>query len=153
MKILFIGFILVALLTGCGKRPTTGPTTATVPTYTPPQPTVHLRASNMGNISHIDFQVILPTGTTKNLLDYNGQADLRGTMQSSVFPCIKSTQHFNCKAQLSLGNINVHNCSVGGHPIAMLIVLLRGQQTQESYSISSINSEASWSCFYPKNTY
>ena len=145
-NIFFIIFIAIGL-TACGGKQTTT-TTATVPTYTtPPLPTVYLKASNMGNISQIDLQVMLPTGTDNNLLDYNGQADITGTLQSSLYPCMKSSQYFNCKAQLSVGNIAVQNCSIGNHQISMLISVFRGQNTQEAYSIISIQSEVSYSCY------
>ncbi len=153
MKLIFnilTAFLYLFLLSGCGrsgKTTTTG--TATTPT-TPTRPSVYLKASNMGNISHINFRVYLPAGTSKNLLDYNGQATIQGTLQSSTWPCVKASASFNCQAQLSHGNINANNCSVGGHPIAMQIVLLRGKQIQESYSISSIIAQPGMSCFLPK---
>ena len=151
MKLIFI-ILTLSLLSGCAKKPgqsTAG--TVTTPT-TPTRPSVHLRASNMGNISSIDFYVYLPAGTDKNLLDYNGQATIQGSLQSSTFPCIKSLTSFNCQARLSVGNINASNCSIGGHPISLQIVLLRGQKTQESYSISSIIAQAGMSCFLPQTT-
>ena len=146
--ILFMLFIVIGF-TGCNKQPRT--TTATVPTpITPPLPTVHLKASNMGNISHIDLQVILPAGTDKNLLEYNGQVDVKGTLQSSLYACMKSSQYFDCKAQLNVGNIAVQNCSIGSHQISMLISVFRGQKIQESYSIVGIQSEVSYSCYLPQ---
>ena len=150
MKKLFISLILVALLTGCGGGPTstTGTGTATIPTPTPVLPTVHLKGSNLGNISHIDFQVVLPAGTNDNLLVYSGEATIKGTLQSSVWPCMKSPRSFSCKAGFSgTGNISVSNCSAGSHSVSMLIAILRGQKLKESYSVISIQANVSPSCY------
>ena len=152
MKRVFIPVILflgLTTLVGCGKPPAKTGGTATTPAPQPVLPTVHLRASDKGNISQMDVQVILPAGTTKNLLDYNGQATLKGTLSSSTLPCLQGVKSFNCKVQLSVGNIRAQNCSVGGQPISMLIVLLRGQKIKESYSIISIQANAGMSCFLP----
>ena len=142
--------IMGLLLSSCGgnspdrRRVTNPPYRTHYPSFT----TINLRAENMGNVSSIDFTVQLPSNTKANLLDYNGQAKIKGRIESSKLPCLKGSRSFDCNAQLSVGNINVSHCSVNGHNITMLIVLSRGTEIKETYSIKGIELYADFSCYY-----
>ena len=140
------------LLSGCGDSPNTR-RTATAPGEKDRLSgvTVHLKAQDKGNISYIDFSVTLPSNTKENLLDYNGEVTIRGTIDSTALPCLKGRKSFNCKAQLSVGNITANNCSINNNSISLLIVLFRGEKTKESYTIKNIIAEAPLSCHYPQN--
>ena len=156
MKYIIIINLTALFLIGCGtdnsnkKKLATSPTSATAAPAAPAAVVVRLKAQNMGNVQYIDFGVRLPSGTKKNLLDYNGKAKLVGTIQTT-FPCASTKKTFTCDAQLGVGNINASSCSVGGHTISMLIVLTRGDEVKETYNILSIIAQAPLSCFQANN--
>jgi len=143
MSSLKISFIL--LLTACGGTSVKTNTVATSPTV-PSQPKntiVKLRAKDKGNVSSIDFSVLLPPNTKTNLLDYNGSVQIRGSIQAKEnIICLKgSTKSFDCNAQLSVGNITTNNCSINNHPFNITIVLSRGQELKSTYDIKGIVME------------
>ena len=140
----------VLLLTACAETKDTGTAggEVTTPTATQ-QATVKLKGEVSGNA--VDMEVLLPSGTTQNLLDYNGTAKVRGKLKSQVWKCLNNFKSFSCQANLSVGNINVQNCSVGGHTSAFQIVLTRGQEIKTTYGITAIILDVNpQSCFFPK---
>ena len=148
--ILTIGF----LLSGCGDSGSNTRRTVTTPRNgsSSASTTVTLKSDNntKGNVSYIDFRVILPSRTTQSLFDYAGEATLKGTIQATDLPCIKERSSFNCKATLSSGSITAQNCSIKNNSIYIHITLLRGQKLKESYSVYYAKAKAPFSCHLPQ---
>lgn len=139
------------LLSGCGDSQSNTKRTAVTPgKHSTSGTIVHLRATDKGNISYIDFDVVLPSNTKESLLDYNGEVTIKGTIDSTTIPCLKGRRSFNCKAQLSLGNIKINNCSINNNNIYLLIALARGTKTKEAYTILSITDNIPPSCHLPR---
>ena len=93
ITILFSILFYVFLFSGCGgssKGGNTGGNVAVTPTRTPINPaTVSLKAENKGNVSYINMNIVPPVGTKENLLDYNGSANVTGTIQTlPTIPCL-----------------------------------------------------------------
>ena len=148
-SILFYAF----LLSGCGgsSKGGNGGNVVTTPRTPITASTVSLKAENKGNVSYIDMNIVPPAGTKENLLDYNGQAKVTGTIQTiSAIPCLANRTSFSCTAQLSAGNIQINGCSMGGHSISLTIVLLRGQEIKTTYDVVSIIINADQSCYLSK---
>ena len=139
--------VLTFLLTGCGGTKTSGPKKTTSPHKTTTTPSAHT-ARVKGEVSGraVDISVSLPSNI--NLLDYNGSATVKGKIKASDLPCLSSFQSFSCKAELSVGNININSCSIGKHSIGIQIVLFRGKQLKEGYTISGIIVNSPLSCHY-----
>ncbi len=146
---IIILFILSFILAGCGEpKGNIGPKKATSPkaTAVATQSSVKLTGEVMGNA--VDIHVILPPKTNVSLLNYNGSATVKGKIKSSSATCLSSFLPFNCKARLSVGNININSCSIGKNSANVQIILQRGKALKEGYSIGGIIIEPSWSCFY-----
>ena len=154
ITILFSILFYAFLLSGCGgssKGGNTGGNVATTPRTPITASTVSLKAENKGNVSYIDMNIVPPAGTKENLLDYNGQAKVTGTIQTiSAIPCLANRTSFSCTAQLSAGNIQINGCSMGGHSISLTIVLFRGQEIKTTYDVVSIIINADQSCYLNK---
>ena len=157
MKNIFISFIVLIctiLLYGCGETAKKkGTTVATTPAHTiASATTVRLKAQNKGNVSHIDFSVVLPSGTKTSLLDYNGSATMKGTIQTvPALPCLAKSLSFSCNAQVSVGNITASNCSIGGNSTYLMIVLTRSSTLkQNTYDVKSIIINVDQSCYFKK---
>ena len=71
---LFVLILTASFLSGCGDS--SGDRVASDPTdYAPHREKVYLKESwTGGHVSSIDFQVLLPSGTKKSLLEYTGQS-------------------------------------------------------------------------------
>lgn len=136
--ILTLGF----LFSGCGGN--SGSNTnkqVTKPDSHRTASTVRLRSTGdtTGNVSHIDLEVILPSGTSQSLFDYAGDVTIRGKIQASYIPCVKERSSFNCKASMSSGSITAQSCSIRNNNLTVHITLLRGKKLKESYSIYYAN--------------
>ena len=138
--ILTLGF----LFSGCGGNSSSNTKKqVTKPDSQRTASTIRLKSTgdNKGNVSHIDMEVILPSGTSQSLFDYTGDATIKGTIQTSDIPCVKERSSFNCKASLSSGSITAQNCSIRNNNLEVHIALLRGKKLKESYSIYYANIE------------
>lgn len=146
------------LLYGCGdSKKNTGNNTVTSPTRsTTSATTVRLRAENMGNVSHIDFSVVIPSGTKSSLLDYEGSATIKGTIQTvPALACLARRVSFSCNAQLSVGNITASGCSMGGSSVFLQIILFRSTSltrsaAKTSYDIKGIVINVDQNCYVNK---
>ena len=142
--ILFFSFLLF----GCGPSRTTssGWTGATTPYYTQTGQTVNIRATNKGSVTSIDISVTFPSGVEQSLFDYNGEIDIRGTIDATP-SCLTGRRSFNCKAQLAVGNITASSCNINGHSIGLRIFVKRGEKLKETYSVAGIEIYPDQACY------
>lgn len=141
------------LLSGCGDSSSNTRRTVTTPGYQKnySSKTVRLKATDKGNISYIDFSVVLPSNTKESLLHYNGEATIKGTIESTTFPCLKGRKSFSCKARLSVGTITAGNCSISNYSISLEIIVLPRKELKQTYIVDSIRSNASQNCYFQQN--
>ena len=111
-----------------------------------PRQTVNLKANNMGNVTSLDMNVVFPQDTEQSLFDYNGEVNIRGTIETTL-PCLEGQKRFSCNAQLAFGNITAYHCTINDHNIDLRIFVKQGEQLEESYSIAGIEVYADQACF------
>ncbi len=170
----FFAFLLSLFFCGCGsgvsgRGPLGGIQNNNRPTRTlPPGGTaglggnsVTLVANDKGNVKHLNVRVMLPPGTTESLLDYNGTADLVGSIstESNAVPCLSGQAvSFRCPGQFTgTGNIT-SRCQIGAHQFGLRIVLMRPKHFKADfqlaksldYSVVGVELHPSHSCYFSR---
>lgn len=142
--------ILSFLLFGCGpSKPTdSGRTKVTTPQHTQATgQTIHLKTTNKGSVNSLDLNITFPNKVQGDIYSYSGDINIKGTIDAKP-NCLNGRKTFSCKANITVANIAVSNCSINGHNISLRIFIKRGgEQLKAAYSIIGVEVTPDNACY------
>ncbi len=138
--IIYILFTSSIILTACNPNNINrqfGPAQAMIPQQQGPNALlaggnrIPLVAQNVGSISNLNVQAIVPPGNTDGLLDYLGPLQLVGQVTTQGIACFGNIGlPINCQAVINVrGNIEANNCNINGQSVQMRLFLRRSTRS------------------------